>query len=162
MFGDVADGKMALNTCGKIVDFFWKKIPIHIKNVDSDEFQIMPNHFHGIIHIVGAMHSGQKGANNHKISSMNASPLQEPTSIRTEPHGTQPGSLGAILQNFQSITSRKINKIRKTLGSRLWQRNYYEHIIRDESELNRIRQYIIENPLKWQEDKYYAGRHTNP
>ncbi len=193
LFGDVIDGKMVLNTFGKIIEYHWKKIPIHFKNVNIDEFQIMPNHFHGIVNIiksvgamhsgqnninddknsdmhvgamhsnqnninndknpdmhVGAMHSNQNNINDDKNSDMNASPLQRP-------HGTKPGSLGAIMQNFQSITSRKINKIRKTPGARLWQRNYYEHIIRDENELNRIRQYIIENPLKWQDNKFFAG-----
>ncbi len=85
-----------------------------------------------------------------------ASPLHEhePKPNHIKPRGTTSGSLGAIMQNFQSITSRKINKIRKTPGVRLWQRNYYDHVIRDEKDLNRIRNYIIENPFKWQNDKY--------
>ncbi|MGD9488191.1 MAG: transposase [Calditrichaceae bacterium] len=152
LFGDVIDGKMVLNTLGKIIEYHWKKMSIHFKNVNIDEFQIMPNHFHGIVNIiksVGAMHSNQNNINNGNNPDMNASPQR--------PHGTKPGSLGAIMQNFQSITSRKINKIRKTPGARLWQRNYYEHIIRNENELNRIRQYIIENPLKWQDNKFFAG-----
>ncbi|MBN1543205.1 transposase, partial [candidate division KSB1 bacterium] len=62
---------------------------------------------------------------------------------------TQPGSLGAIMQNFQSITTRKINQMRKSPGQRLWQRNYWEHIIRDECDLNRIRKYIADNPKNW-------------
>jgi len=81
----------------------------------------MPNHFHGIIHIVGAMHSNQNISFNNKKSDMNTSPLRRP---HQQPHGTERGSLGAIMQNYQSITSRKINKIRKTPGMRLWQRNY--------------------------------------
>jgi REP element-mobilizing transposase RayT len=60
-----------------------------------------------------------------------------------------------IIQNIKSVTSRKINKIKKSPGSHLWQRKYLEHIIRDEQDLNRIRKYIIENPLKWCQDKYY-------
>jgi REP element-mobilizing transposase RayT len=57
------------------------------------------------------------------------------------------------MQNFQSVTTRKINRIRKTPGFKLWQRNYYEHIIRDENELNRIRKYILTNPAKWENDE---------
>jgi putative transposase len=143
VFGNVIHGGMILNTVGKIVDFHWQKLPHHFKNIELDEFQIMPNHFHGIVNIVGAMHSDQN---------IHIQPLQPPM---LHPHGTKPGSLGAIMQNFQSITTRKINHIRKTPGQRLWQRNYYEHIIRDEPELIRIRKYIIENPLKWQSDKYF-------
>ena len=75
----------------------------------------------------------------------NASPLR--------PNGTKPGSLSAIMQNFQSVTTRKINQIRKTPGSKLWQRNFFEHIIRDEKELNQGREYVINNPLEWELDK---------
>ncbi|NOX88910.1 MAG: transposase [Calditrichaeota bacterium] len=146
LFGDVADGRMILNTIGKIIDYHWQRLPQHFKNIELDEYQIMPNHFHGIIRIVGAMHSAWGIRTQRNNATENASPL---------PHGTKPGSLGAIMQNFQSITTRKINKIRKTPGVRIWQRNYWEHIIRNEQELNRIRQYIIENPLKWQDDKYF-------
>ena len=57
------------------------------------------------------------------------------------------------MQNFLSVTTKKINQIRKTPGAKLWQRNYHKHIIRNEKELNRIRQYVINNPLKWEYDK---------
>ncbi len=108
-------------------------------------YQTMPNHFHGIIHIVrqklsGAMHSDPNIRENNENDGRNASP---------RPHGTIPGSLGAIMQNFLSVTTRKINRIRKTPGARLWQRNYWEHIIRNEQELNRIRHYVINNPKNW-------------
>ena len=56
------------------------------------------------------------------------------------------------MQNYESVTTRKINKIRRTQGQKLWQRNFYEHIIRDENNLKRIREYIINNPLKWELD----------
>jgi len=68
-------------------------------------------------------------------------------------HGTKTGSLSAIIQNYKSVTTRKINQIHKTPGAKLWQRNYYEHIIRNETDLNQIREYIITNPLKWEFDK---------
>ncbi len=165
---------MVLGLFGKIIDYHWKKLPQHFKHIELDAYQIMPNHFHGIIHIVGAMHSDQKnqkydqnggesvGAmhsnrNNQKFDQNvpeNASPLQQQQPPR--PRGTTPGSLGAIMQNFQSVTTRKINRIRKTPGARLWQRNYWEHIIRDENELNRIRNYIIHNPQNWNEDRYFG------
>ncbi len=170
LFGVVVNDKMVLDLFGKIIDYHWRKLPRHFKNIVLDEYQIMPNHFHGIIHIVGAMHSdlnnqknnenfnGNVGAmhsdldnqkNNEKFNG-NASPLSQPR----RPHGTVPGSLGAIMQNFQSVTTRKINRIRKTPGARLWQRNYWEHIIRNETELNRIRNYIINNPKNWDEDRF--------
>lgn len=75
-----------------------------------------------------------------------ASPLPE------RPRGTAPGSLGAIIQNFKSISTRRINALRSTPGRPVWQRNYYEHIIRSEAGLQRIRQYIMNNPARWHED----------
>jgi putative transposase len=64
-----------------------------------------------------------------------------------------PGSLGAIIQNFKSVSTRKINKIRDNPGCPVWQRNYYEHVIRNEIDLANIRQYIADNPLKWDLDE---------
>ena len=142
LFGDIREGKMVLNECGEIVSLKWKNIPAHFGNVELDEFVIMPNHIHGIIiivdTIVGAKHS------------LNASPLHLPLPLQ---YGTSPGSLPAIMQNFQSVTTRKINQIRCSLGNKFWQRNYYEHVIRNEKELNALREYIVNNPLKWDLDK---------
>ncbi len=97
----------------------------------------MPNHIHGIIFIiVGATH---------------ASPLQrENTPLR----GPTSGSLGAIVGSFKSAVTKRINQMRGTPGARVWQRNYYEHIIRNERALNAIRRYIAENPLRWHLDRY--------
>ena len=71
------------------------------------------------------------------------------------PIGTQPGSLNAIIQNFKSISTRKINQARNTPGNKIWQRDYYERIIRNDQELNAIRQYIRENPFNWPQDQEY-------
>ena len=71
------------------------------------------------------------------------------------------GSLGAIVGNFKSVTARRINRIRKTPGAPIWQRNYYEHIVRNETELNRIRQYIRLNPMKWELDRENPHRTGN-
>lgn len=149
VFGEIVENNMILNIIGKIIDYHWRKLPKHFKNIELDPYQIMPNHFHGIIHItVGAKHSNTANDKINKTTNKNASPLQMP-------HGTNSGSLGAIIQNFKSVTTRKINKIEKTNHIHFkWQRNYYEHIIRNEKDLNRIRTYILENPLKWAEDIY--------
>ena len=145
LFGDVVNGEMIINTFGRIIEYHWQKLPSHFKNIKLDYFQIMPNHFHGIIVIMddaGAIHSVE-----NKLQNENDSVGDE-----SLPHGTQPGSLAAIMQNIQSVTARKINKIKKIQGQKLWQRNYWEHIIRNEQDLNRIRKYIMENPLKWELD----------
>jgi len=146
LFGDVINMKMMLNEMGRIIKYHWEKLPKHFKNILMDECIIMPNHLHGIVRIVGAKHSKSNNNVLTKNVSVNASPLR--------PNGTNPGSLPAIIQNFKSITTRKINQIRKSPGARVWQHNYYEHVIRNENDLNRIRQYIINNPLKWPDDDY--------
>jgi REP element-mobilizing transposase RayT len=76
-------------------------------------------------------------------------------SSRTAPTDSKRKPLGRIIGSFKTISAKHINKIQNTPGYKLWQRNYYEHIIRDENDLNRIREYLINNPLKWPEDKYY-------
>ncbi len=75
-------------------------------------------------------------------------------------------SLGDVVQRFKSLTTKRyIDGVKQhdwpPFNGKLWQRNYYEHIIRDEPDLNRIRQYIIQNPLNWQNDKYHADHHPN-
>jgi putative transposase len=60
IFVKIQNNKMVLNDIGKIIDYYWRKLPIHFEHIELDQFQIMPNHFHGIIHIVGAKHPGEK------------------------------------------------------------------------------------------------------
>ncbi len=162
LFGEICDKIMLLNTFGKIVDYQWKQIPTHFKNAKLDEFVVMPNHFHGIIFItgngdgggVGAKHSKASILENIKTVEKNASPLQQAhPQPNIRPNGTKPGSLSAMIQNFSSVTTRKINRIRKTPGAKLWQRNYWDRIIRNEKELFNTREYIINNPLKWELDQ---------
>ncbi|HEX7232073.1 MAG TPA: transposase [Candidatus Binatia bacterium] len=96
-----------------------------------DQFVIMPNHLHGIIHItdpVGAQHAAP--AKSH----------------------VQPGSLGAIVRSFKAAVSKRCKKQDVISAETIWQRNYYDHIIRDEDELTRIREYIASNPLRWSLD----------
>lgn len=150
VLGEVVEGEMRLNDFGLAANACWHGLPRHFCNVAVDALIIMPNHIHGIVVLVeGALGKGEAFAVQEPGISgplpANASPLR--------PIGTQPGSLGAIIQNFKSIAARKINALRGTPGLQVWQRNYYEHIVRDERELNAIRQYIADNPLKWALDR---------
>ena len=151
LFGEIRNDEMVLNMFGEIILEKWNNIPKHFQHTKLDAFGPMPNHVHGILFItgsyVGAKHSNTNIIRRFEDTSQNASHLQG------RPHGTRPGSLSAIMQNYISITTRKINQIRNTPGEKLWQRNFYEHIIRNEKELNQIRDYIIHNPLKWEEDR---------
>ena len=135
LFGKIIDGEMYLNSAGHLVESAWSQLPEHFPDSEPDVFVVMPNHVHGIIHItdrtkiVGAQH---------------AAPLSE--------SHVQPGSLGAIVRSFKSTVSRLYNQKYTKSGLGIWQRNYYEHIVRDETSLLRIREYIVTNPARWSVD----------
>ncbi len=133
LFGVIIDGKMRLNEAGRIVRWTWHDLPNHVANIELDEFIVMPNHMHGIIII---RENDFVGAGS------------EPTPTKSKPH-----SLPEIIRQFKTFSAKRINQWRGTVGVSVWQRKYYEHIIRDENELNRIRQYIRNNPANWQNDK---------
>ena len=137
VFGDVVDGKMILNDYGKIIEEEWLRTSKIRPNVDLDKYIIMPNHIHGIITVVDRRGTLQRA----------------PTTTREQFGKPISNSIPTIIRLFKSTTTKQINEIRQTSGKELWQRNYYEHIIRDERELNKVREYIMYNPLKWEEDK---------
>lgn len=131
LLGKIVDGKMMLNGAGKIVQSAWDDLPRRFPNVTLDAFTIMPNHVHGIVVIQQNVGAGQ------------ALPLGAASSAPT---------LGDIVRVFKSIPAISINRLLSRTGP-VWQRNYYEHIIRDENDLFRIRQYIADNPARWDEDE---------
>ncbi len=143
LLGDIVDGEMRLNDYGRAVAAEWQKLPVRFPHVTTDASIVMPNHLHGIIVIGGGVRAKHPPAISTPplYLSADASPLR--------PTGTISGSLGAIVQNFKSTATRVVNALRQTPGLPLWQRNYFERIVRDERELNRIRAYIVNNPLKW-------------
>jgi REP element-mobilizing transposase RayT len=138
LLGDVVDGVMQLSVYGEIVSECWKAIPEHFRQAQLDEFVVMPNHVHGTLVIidVGARH---------------ASPLRV-TDTPHRPAGPKQHSLSAIVGSFKSAVSKCINEMRGSSGVSVWQRNYYEHIIRGDNELGRIREYVVNNPLQWEMD----------
>jgi putative transposase len=159
LLGQVEDGAMVLSEYGRIVEQCWCALPHHFPGVELDAFVVMPNHVHGIITIT-AFGRGEALAKQYQTKSpkwlANASPLQPPQSLR--PHGTKSYSLGAMVQNFKSVSARRINQARLTPGALVWQRNYYEHVVRNEDELNSIRQYVLGNPTLWEKDENNPNR----
>ena len=150
IFGRVEGNHIRLNEIGELVVNCWLRIPNHFgKKTNLDDFVLMPNHLHGIIFIYEALGKGEAspGIVTSPIESISgdASPLQ--------PRGTQSRSLGAIIQNFKSISARQVNRLYFEPGNKIWQRNYYERIIRNEGELNAIREYILDNPINWEQDQ---------
>ncbi len=140
LFGRVVDGKMVLNEFGEIVREEWfRSADIRAEiELHPDEFVVMPNHIHGIVWIVdNAVATGPN------VGAHGRAPLHRP-----------PQSLPSLIAGFKSAVTARINQMRGTPGAPVWQRNYYEHIIRTERALNAIRQYICDNPLRWHLDSY--------
>jgi putative transposase len=150
LFGEIVDGEMHLNLCGQVVASRWQNIPRHFPCVKLDEFVVMPDHLHGII-VIDDGEEGiaflERGSISSQVFKGNAMPLR----------GTETDSLGAIVQNFKSVTARKINQINRSSQTPIWQRNYHERIIRDEIAFHNIKRYIAANPLKWSRDRYISS-----
>jgi putative transposase len=145
LFGEIADAQMQLNEYGQIVADCWNNLPQRFPNIDLDEFVMMPNHMHGITVITddngGAIHVGAI----HEL------PLRE---LPEQDRGQRRKMLlPKIVGYFKMNTAKRINLIRGTQGTSVWQRNYYEHIVRNERELERIRTYIVGNPSMWDKDE---------
>lgn len=140
---------------------YWLEIPEHFKNVELDEWIIMPNHLHGIIIInndnVNICRGDQLG--DHKGRPYGNKTMMNSVGVGLVPtHNNGKPRLGDIIGAFKSITTNYYIQGIKTknwppFNKRLWQRNYYEHIIRNEQSLNKIRQYIRNNPLNWETDR---------
>ena len=144
MFGEIIEDRMRLYSAGVMAKTWWLKVTNKFPLIQTDEYVVMPNHFHGIINIVGAAPSGRPipGNTNNKLG---------------QPHRVAP-TVGDVVNWFKTMTTNQyIRGVRQNgwppFPDRLWQRNYYEHIIRNEDELNRFRRYIADNPCNWQTDK---------
>jgi putative transposase len=164
LFGEIIEGKMQLNDFGKIVAEEWLKTPEIRKNISLGNFIIMPNHMHGIISI------NTKASTEMK---KNASKFHSPTQ-----------TIGAIIRGYKGATTKRINNLIRLIkedshrtgelqfaprlnpsiinlnslsgeGS-IWQRNYWEHIIRDDPSFDRISEYIANNPKKWKADQFIS------
>jgi len=137
LFGEIANGQMDLNKNGEIVQTEWIQSAEIRAEIKLDLFVVMPNHFHGIVFL--------RGDGDFRRGDRPVAP--------TTKHGPQPKSIGALIAGFKSAVTKRINESRQTPGAIVWQRNYYEHITSNDDDLNRIREYIINNPAKWAEDE---------
>ncbi|MBN2249280.1 MAG: transposase [Campylobacterales bacterium] len=125
--GEIIDDKMFKSNAGRMVEQIWYQIPVYNPGIHLHEFTMMPNHIHGIVELENA-------------------------SI----------SLSGVIQKFKSMTTCKYidgvrNHLWETFDKKLWQRNYYEHIIRNDQSLDTIQNYIINNPKNWENDKLYRA-----
>jgi putative transposase len=130
IFGQIMEGKMVLNEYGQAVAECWCWLEIQYEYVELDECVVMPNHTHGIVILSGMDHSRRGGS-------------------RTAP--TKP--LGRLVGAFKTVSTKRINQMRHTPGAHARQRNYHEHVIRNEDELTHLRWYILDNPVQWNMDE---------
>jgi len=141
VFGEIVNGEIRLNQFGAIVRDEWEKSAQIRAEIELGAYVIMPNHFHAVVIITARP---EDGTGDRPVA---------PTTVAPTANGPRPQSIGALMAGFKSSVTKRINEIRKTPGIPVWQRNYYEHIIRNDEEHNRIHLYIEANPANWQEDK---------
>lgn len=143
LFDYIVNGEMRLSAYGRIVENEWRKTAKLRLNVMLDEFIIMPNHVHGILHLI-----------DNNAGTARRAPTIDPGDYVPEKFGKPTsGSLSSVIRSFKSAVTKHINEMRKTPGDPIWQRNYHEHVIRNDYDLNDIRDYIMNNPLRWRLDK---------
>ena len=131
-FGQVENAKVQLNELGRLVAEEWQRTALIRPLVEVDLFVVMPNHLHGLL----------------QISNTEAERIPEDgTTMRAN-------SLGSIIAQFKSIVTKRSRSLANPPSLPIWKRNYYDHIVRNENSLNRIRKYILENPLRWSEDRF--------
>lgn len=136
IFGMIRENKMILNEWGTIAESSWQNLYQHFSHIHLNSWIVMPNHIHGIICI-------DEYPDGHFKTDRKFSDAIS-------------GSISTIVGSFKSATTRKINQIRQNSGATIWQRNYYEHVIRDDITKARIQDYIVNNPKNWTDDRFYA------
>jgi putative transposase len=152
LFGYVVDGTMQLNTAGQMVQSVWDALPTKYPHVEIDFSMVMPNHFHGVIVLVGA---GPCACPEFRRQPLGVAPTDN-SANRTAMARTL--SLPDVVHRFKTLTTQRYVLGVKDQGwprfnRRLWQRNYFEHVIRSEDSLKRIRDYILKNPTQWEFDR---------
>lgn len=135
LFGEIVDGEMRLNGIGRLMESVWFRLSEHFSGINLTDQIVMPNHFHGIVSFVGA----GLGPPGDDCPTTKGAASRAPT-------------LGDVICVFKSISTRRINQFRDNPGCPVWQRNYYERVIRNDHELAAIRNYIATNPQQWESD----------
>lgn len=142
LFGDVDGENARLSSVGRIVASSWEWLAERYPYVETDLYVVMPNHLHGILWLV---------ADPDRRGGSRAAPTPTPEGRRKP--------LGQLIGAFKTVSTKRINNIRETPGTPIWQRNYYEHVIRNEDDLLEVRRYIRDNPARWHDDEENPQRH---
>ena len=136
LFGELVNGEMRLSQRGQIADACWQEIPNHFPNVELGAYVIMPNHVHGIV----VINDDNRRGTIYRAPTKNTESFGKPVK----------GSLPTIISTYKAAVTRTIGRELNETG--IWQRNYYEHVIRDDKDLQNKTDYINANPLLWDED----------
>ena len=145
LFGEVVNREMKLTKFGLVAEQQWEKLPKRFPNIELGAFVIMPNHMHGIIVITDG-----RGTAENRNDYDGESPRRAPT--REQFQKPVKGSVATIVRSYKSAVAYRINLMRRTQGIPVWQRNYWEHIIRNQQDLQNKTDYIEANPILWNED----------
>jgi len=154
LFGEIKEGLLILNAAGQMIDKWYHSLPEKFGDIECGEYIIMPNHFHAIIINNGTLVGANQSVCPHKCTNKIKEEEQE------NPKQQSPTKLSTVIQWFKTMTTNEYIRGVKELdwtvfNKRVWQRNYWEHIIRNRSAYNRIANYIIQNPQNWKEDKLF-------
>jgi REP element-mobilizing transposase RayT len=162
LFGRVADGRCNLSRAGEIVSQCWQELPQRFAAVALDAFVVMPNHLHGVLAIMDPRFRADRADATQKVTELGAAssaptpgPLGENLGAALRSSGSSTSSaptLGRIVRAFKSVSAIEMNRALRREGQPVWQRNYYEHVIRSAKELATIQRYIEQNPLRWEFD----------
>ncbi len=140
LFGDIVDGEMRLNRVGQVVVDAWQGLASQYPNVIIDEWVLMPNHFHGILIL-------------DSVGAQFIAPGVDATPFATQGAMNRAPTIGNLVRVFKARCTHAVNRLRGTPGTPVWQRNFYERVLRDDGELARAREYIVNNPGKWDLDR---------
>ncbi len=143
LFGDVVNGQMHRSPSGEIVKEEWLRTPIVRPGVFLDEWEVMPDHFHAILEIDEGIHRGPENVGAHRGAPLGSN--GDHSLIRP------PRTLGSLVGQFKGVTTHKINEQQGVSGVRIWQRGYFERIIRNEVQLDKFRKYIRNNAAAWRD-----------
>ena len=142
MLGHIEDSAMVLSPAGQIVWDIWQKLPEHYSYLALGPFVVMPNHFHGIVHVTGS------------VGAIHESPLPAPAAQRSSDKSRRSMSLPLIIGRLKMVSAKYINGMRNAGGQPVWQRSYHEHVIRSDESYAAIAEYIETNPQRWADDVY--------
>jgi REP element-mobilizing transposase RayT len=149
LFGRVVEGQTQRSALGSIADACWREIPDHFPHVELGSFVVMPNHIHGILTLHAITTPNAIGSDAMASEPGRGTIYRAPTEGFGAPRA---GSVPTIVRSYKAAVTRAVGRVPGSLRP-IWQRNYYEHVIRDEADWDRARRYIEANPMNWEEDE---------